>query len=172
MDHNIWTQTYEEQLGIKIVNKWVVDDSDYQQKVNVAIISADLPDFYLVDQKQFQLLIEDDRIMDLTELYNAYASPLLKESFEVSNGIRLTASQSKGRMYGLPKDGGELDGAPLLWIRTDWLKKLGLEPPKTMDEMIKIAKAFTEQDPDGNHKADTFGLNIDLNLFGGFAGLE
>ncbi|UUZ85324.1 extracellular solute-binding protein [Paenibacillus sp. P26] len=31
-------------------------------------------------------------------------------------------------------------------------------PPKTVDELEKVAKAFVEQDPDGNGKADTIGI--------------
>jgi hypothetical protein len=30
--------------------------------------------------------------------------------------------------------------------------------PETVDDLYKIAKAFTEQDPDQNGKDDTFGL--------------
>ncbi len=48
-----------------------------------------------------------------------------------------------------------------LVVRKDWLDKLGLKAPTTLDELMQVAKAFTEKDPDGNGKADTFG-------FGGF----
>jgi putative aldouronate transport system substrate-binding protein len=43
-------------------------------------------------------------------------------------------------------------------IRKDWLDKLGLKAPTTLDEMFEVAKAFTEKDPDGNGKNDTVGL--------------
>ena len=45
-------------------------------------------------------------------------------------------------------------------IRKDWLAKLGLKEPQTVDDLYTIAKAFTEQDPDGNGKKDTYGLII------------
>lgn len=35
-------------------------------------------------------------------------------------------------------------------IRSDWLKNLNLEIPKTLDDLIKTAQAFTYNDPDGN----------------------
>jgi putative aldouronate transport system substrate-binding protein len=41
-------------------------------------------------------------------------------------------------------------------IRTDWLKALGLSQPKTPDDLLAIAKAFTTGDPDKNGKSDTF----------------
>ncbi|WJH32749.1 hypothetical protein N6H14_21045 [Paenibacillus sp. CC-CFT747] len=43
-------------------------------------------------------------------------------------------------------------------LRKDWLDKLGLKPPKTLEEYITVMKAFTHNDPDGNGKNDTYGL--------------
>ncbi|MBI4785632.1 MAG: extracellular solute-binding protein [Chloroflexi bacterium] len=48
-------------------------------------------------------------------------------------------------------------------MRKDWLDKLGLKPPTTLDEMFDIAKAFTEKDPDGNGKNDTYGIGGFIN---------
>lgn len=42
--------------------------------------------------------------------------------------------------------------------RTDWAEKLGLDAPKTPEDVYNMMKAFTEQDPDGNGIDDTFGL--------------
>ena len=44
------------------------------------------------------------------------------------------------------------------WIRTDWLDKLKLKMPTTIDELTEVAKAFSGQDPDGNGKKDTYGF--------------
>lgn len=41
-----------------------------------------------------------------------------------------------------------------LMIRYDWLDKLGLEVPKTMDEFVEVMRAFKTQDPNGNGLAD------------------
>jgi putative aldouronate transport system substrate-binding protein len=43
-------------------------------------------------------------------------------------------------------------------IRQDWLDKLGMKLPKTIDEFYTAVKAFTLNDPDGNGKADTYGM--------------
>jgi len=40
------------------------------------------------------------------------------------------------------------------WMRTDWLKKLGLEVPQTVDEFEAALRAFKTQDPNGNGLAD------------------
>ena len=48
----------------------------------------------------------------------------------------------------------------MMWIRADWLEKLGLEIPKTIEEFKAVAHAFTYDDPDGNGVDDTYGLAI------------
>ncbi len=42
--------------------------------------------------------------------------------------------------------------------RKDWLDKLGLKVPETVDQLYEAARAFTEKDPDGNGVADTTGI--------------
>jgi putative aldouronate transport system substrate-binding protein len=42
--------------------------------------------------------------------------------------------------------------------RKDWLEKLNLKVPETLEETYDVIKAFTTQDPDGNGRNDTYGL--------------
>jgi putative aldouronate transport system substrate-binding protein len=46
-----------------------------------------------------------------------------------------------------------------LWINHDWLKKLGLEMPRTTEELYQVLKAFKTKDPNGNGKADEIPLS-------------
>jgi putative aldouronate transport system substrate-binding protein len=62
-----------------------------------------------------------------------------------------------GAMYGLP-DPGQIPTTDGLVIRKDWLDKLGLAMPKTLDDLLAVAKAFTENDPDGDGKNNTYGF--------------
>jgi putative aldouronate transport system substrate-binding protein len=59
-----------------------------------------------------------------------------------------------------------------MYIRQDWLDKLHLQMPKTMDDFYKVLKAFKEQDPDGNGKADTIGLQVTMPAPDNFAELD
>jgi putative aldouronate transport system substrate-binding protein len=58
-------------------------------------------------------------------------------------------------------------------IRKDWLDKLGLRPPSSIDELYEVMRAFTYKDPDGNGIQDTYGL-ADRNdlMFGAFKTLS
>jgi putative aldouronate transport system substrate-binding protein len=43
-------------------------------------------------------------------------------------------------------------------IRQDWLEKVHLKPPTTIDELYEVIRQFTYNDPDGNGVQDTVGL--------------
>jgi putative aldouronate transport system substrate-binding protein len=62
-----------------------------------------------------------------------------------------------GKRYILQEKAG-LTKRQGLFIRKDWLDKLGLQPPKTLDDFFNVAKAFTFNDPDGDGKNDTYGF--------------
>jgi putative aldouronate transport system substrate-binding protein len=67
-----------------------------------------------------------------------------------------------GHQYGFPEP-PPLPKREGLVIRQDWLEALGLEAPTTVEELLAVAQAFTEQDPDGNGQDDTYGLGGFLN---------
>lgn len=176
MDNNVWTREYESALGVKLKYDWVADgnggdESAFNKKLNVAIASDDLPDVFGVSVKQLSQLVEADQIQDLTEAFEKYASPELKDLANQDGGLALKAATFNGKLMAIPKFGGNITGADVVWIRTDWLEKLKLPEPKTMDDLMKIAEAFVKQDPDGNSKDDTFGLALTKDLYGGVANL-
>jgi putative aldouronate transport system substrate-binding protein len=70
---------------------------------------------------------------------------------------------------GIPYLRSSTDAVPL-FVRQDWLEKLGLPEPKTMQDVLRIAEAFATRDPDGNGKADTIGLLLQSNLWTSQAG--
>jgi multiple sugar transport system substrate-binding protein len=63
---------------------------------------------------------------------------------------------SDGRYYGVPFS----TQAMMTLIRRDWREKLGLPVPKTWDDLVNLAKAFTTEDPDGDGKPDTYGMLV------------
>lgn len=81
-----------------------------------------------------------DRFPNLSKI-----NPLTFENYELG-----------GKIYGLPKV------RPLarfgVCYRQDWADKLGLSEPQTIEEFYEMARAFTEDDPDGNGANDTYGI--------------
>ncbi|MBP0649648.1 extracellular solute-binding protein, partial [Mycobacterium tuberculosis] len=72
---------------------------------------------------------------------------------------------SDGKYYGVPFSAQ----AFAVFVRKDWREKLGLPVPQTWDDLYAMAKAFTEKDPDGNGKKDTYGYVMPLSTTRGYA---
>ncbi|MGP4038489.1 extracellular solute-binding protein [Gracilibacillus sp. D59] len=155
---NQYTRHVKENLNIEVEHAFTASPSNYDQKVSLAIASNDLPDAMVVGPVELRQLVEADQIADLTEVYENYASPAIKEIIDSSNGVALENATFDGKIMAIPNSQASADGVHNLWIRKDWLDKLGLEPPKTIEDFKAVAKAFVEQDPDGNGQDDTIGL--------------
>ena len=143
----------------------------YDQKVNVMLSTSTLPDFMEVDAEQFKSLVDDNRLEDMTDVIDKFASPFFKEKLYEDGGIQMKSATVNGRVMAIPHLSSPLNSSPIIWIRKDWLDKLKLDPPKTMADVIAIATAFKDKDPDGDNKADTIGLAMSKDLFEGNAGM-
>jgi putative aldouronate transport system substrate-binding protein len=171
MSNNVWTRAYEEELGIRLVYNWITDGSQFANKMNLAIASNDLPDVFIANSTQMKMLYDSDLIADLTEVYEKWATPETKEVF-TKDEVGFRSTKVNGRMMGLPQTGSSTEGAPILWIRNDWLENLGLPEPKNMQDVLDVARAFTTEDPDQNGVDDTFGIAMNKDLWGMWADLK
>lgn len=164
-DNNPISRYLESITNIKVEHSWEAKGEEaFKQKVNLAIASNDLPDAMVVDREQLKKLIASNMIEDLTDVYEEYSSKLVKAIYDTTNGLALQDAMSSGKLYGLPNVAIEADSTSLLWVRQDWLDKLGLAPPETIADIGKVAKAFAEQDPDGDGKENTVGLAGDKTI--------
>ncbi|MCM3782298.1 extracellular solute-binding protein [Neobacillus mesonae] len=158
-ENNQYSRYVKEQLNIDTKVSWqAATGTNYDQKVNLAISSNDLPDALVVKDTQLRAMVKAGQLEDLTDAYNKYASPAMKSYMERTEGVSADAVTFDGKMYAMPSIQVQSDGVHQLWIRQDWLEKLGLEPPQTIEDLEKVARAFVEQDPDGNGQADTIGI--------------
>ncbi len=173
-ENNEWTRAYEEKLGIKVKFAWTLQGGgeQYTQKLNVSIASNDLADIVVVNANQMKQLVEAGQITDITEVFEKYQSDFVKKTMNEDGGLALKSATFDGKLMGIPRIGSDIDEVALLWVRTDWLKKLNLPEPKTMADVHAISDAFTNRDPDGNNKPDTFGLALTKDLGSGFGGFE
>lgn len=55
------------------------------------------------------------------------------------------------------------------WINQNWLTKLGLDMPKTTDELYDVLVAFRDRDPNGNGEKDEIPLSARADDFDQFA---
>lgn len=79
-------------------------------------------------------------------------APNIMNMFEKYPIIRKVLTAPDGEIYNLAEvfiEGNEVAPKSLI-IRKDWLDKLNLEIPETIDDWYTVMKAFKEQDPNGN----------------------
>lgn len=134
---------------------------------------GDIPEFVTLEKVLWvKQLAEAGVIMPLDEIYEKYAAPLTKEIMLETGTAPFDAATFDGKLYGLPNVDSTLMLADIIWLRTDWLEKLDLQVPTTMDELISTIEKFCAADFDGNGVDDTIGLGIVKDLWGGFAGLR
>lgn len=143
MEDNLWMDAYRD-MGINIEHIWTTSNEDLLTKWNVAIAGNDLPDVAVVPATVYGMLLEGDKIEDMTDWFDLYASDQYKEALEMEGGIGATYITQNGRWMGLPCTGATPKGGQQLCIRKDWLDKLGLPVPTTVDELLDTMRAFVD----------------------------
>ena len=166
-ENNAYTRFLREMLNIQ--NEDVFEDMDeqYDSNVSMAVATENMPDIMIVSNKEdLQLLIESDMLADLTEVYENCMSDTIKEIYASYGSDILDLVTFDGKIMAIPETNIE-EGANLVWLRKDWMDKLGLEAPKTLGDVEYIVSQFIEKDPGGNGLGNTIGLVCDSSLCGG-----
>lgn len=147
-EDNVYTRWLKDKYNIVVKHAWeAASGNDYQQKVSLAISSNDLPDALVVNETQLRQMVKAGQLADLSEVYEKYASPELKAVYDSNPGL-LDSVTFDGKLYALPET--TLPSAPLTWVRKDWLDKLGLQPPKSLEDLKSIAQAFIDNKMGGD----------------------
>ncbi len=137
--------------------------SQWKEKLNLLFASNDIPDLFLTpgfETIQFKKWAAEEFLLPISDYAKGYEN-IEKVLEQYKN---LTQNMPDGKHYGIPSKNGEGNSEGTLcnhvmWIRKDWLNALNLEKPTTTEELYEVAKAFSENDPDGNGKKDTYGYS-------------
>lgn len=116
--------------------------------------------------EMLQLLVDNDLIEDLTQVYEDCTSSRIKDIYNSYGSEILDNVTFDGKLMALPETNID-DGPSLCWLRKDWMDKLGLDAPKTVEDVENIVHEFVQKDPGGNGKGETVGLVCDDELTGG-----
>lgn len=170
-DNNAVYKAYERDLGVILKNAFVADGQQYDQKVKLAIASGEIPDLFAVGIQDLSKLVEADLVMDITDLFEKHATAKTKAFLTADGGNQLNTAKFGGKLMAIPQTSDSRIPSQFLWVRKDWLDKVGLPEPKTHQDVLKISEAFANGDPDGNGKKDTYGIGIDNTLFQSSFGL-
>jgi putative aldouronate transport system substrate-binding protein len=143
----------EEKTNIHI--QWDNPPSEnFKERYNLVMASGDLPDV-IMEMPSGDVLkyAQMGAIIPLNEQINKNAVNL-KSWMEKRPEIKKAITYADGKVYYLPMIDEKLSGNTPLIVREDWLKKLNLESPVTIEDWYKVWKAFKEKDPNENGKQD------------------
>ncbi|ACM61447.1 putative aldouronate transport system substrate-binding protein [Caldicellulosiruptor bescii] len=152
-------QLMEKSTGVKFVFKHPpLATSAAQDQFNLMIASRQLTDIIEWGWDGYpggpEKAIIDKVIVPLNDYIPKYA-PNLKRLLDKNPQIKRMVSSISGKIYGFPAlKETPIDAYYGPQVRRDWLEKLKIAPPETVDEWYKMLKAFKTRDPNGNGKAD------------------
>lgn len=143
----------EDIAGVELDITWV-PNSSYGDRTNITLAGDDIPHVMIIQGKDpgFVRNAEAGAFWELGEYLDDYPN-LATNLPEVQQ-----AASVNGKVYGIFRARDVMRASVI--VRKDWLANVGLEMPQTTDDLYEVAKAFTEQDPDGNGADDTYGIII------------
>ncbi len=172
-ENNAFTNWLEETTGINLTFRQFMDHSNAATQVALMVASGErLPDIILrfgsIDKQQGESYGVDGYFAPLTEYFEKYAY-YTRQAFEMYYPdqpdlypmvLRRGAGADNRPMYGFPNLRTGQYGEAMIqpWINSEWLDKLGLEQPTTIEELYNVLVAFRDQDPNGNGKKDEIPL--------------
>jgi len=167
-----WTEL-NRRLGVKVTPIWgPADQASYEQKFAAILASGDLPDLVLFTgttgtAAQAQAL-QQGAFTDLTHHLTGSALKDYPNLALIAPKIWQN-SRINGKLYGVPR-GRAIPGGTLLF-RWDWAQKVGvpLSQVTTSDAFRDVMVDFASHDPDGNGRADTWGIPDIQYTYGYFA---
>ena len=163
----IFIQKVRDQLGIDLrLTLLPFDENERDKKINTAVALNQLPDLFAVNRATWLKLISLGKIAQVDDMYELM--PHRTEVIYTPESIRSTTIN--GHSYALASPGSIPRNEGVL-IRKDWLDKLGLPVPVTTDDFLRVMRAFTFNDPDGNGKNDTYGFGAFIELYSHQEGL-
>jgi len=128
--------------------------NNYVDKLQVLMASGDLPDLVYNwggADSNMETWAKNGLLEPLDDVIAQYPNLMSNITKEMWDGVK---SVVDGKTYLIPRPNVVNHWGYM--INQQWLDKLGLAAPTTLDEFTNVCKAFTENDPDGNGKADTY----------------
>ena len=160
-----------------LIHQWAIDNlginlivtpgsqNEWKQQLALYMTSGDVPDVIAyMDEVTYRTYAAENAWYDITDMIDEYPNIKAFVAKQTNDPDAVWARMSvNGRIYGIPY----MSGLPVKYLnclRQDWMDKLGLEAPTTLEELTDILRAFTFDDPDGNGINDTYGFGCQEGL--------
>lgn len=149
-----------QKTGVTLKNVASQNQTNEIQAYNLMLTQTPLPDIIAAGiPSNLEDLGIDGGLISLEKLIKEDA-PHIQKFFDENPDYRKDATAVNGHIYMIPNfyDYHNLNISLASFIRKDWLKKLGLPVPKTLDQLHNTLIAFRDKDPNGNGKKDEIPL--------------
>lgn len=164
-EQNRFVKEIEEKSNIKLQ---IISTplSDALQKRNLMLASGDYPDLILTDWPTvftksdiMQYGVKEGVLLPITDYIDKYGNNM-KRIFEYNPSYRDRCVAPDGEIYGFARfsECYHCSAYPKIYLRQDWMDKLGLKMPETTEELREVLRAFVNDDPNGNGKKDEIGM--------------
>lgn len=136
----------EEKTGYRVHYETLPQDKPYD-KLNLIMAGEEAYDVVIMPNSRnfYAKYAANKALVDLTPLIEKYApnvkSKVSKKAMDI---LKVNDTQ-----YAIANTSAAGVGSSIV-IRKDWLDKLGLKMPETLDEFVAVLKAFKEKNPSGN----------------------
>lgn len=160
LEDNPWSRMIKKLFGVEFAIAWTwATDDEANSKYNLALASGDMPDYMeTVPLTVFVQMVQAGALEDITDAWDMYASERWKKAFADFDELPWTWSKIDDRIWGIPRVEDLAHNDTILWYRADWLEKLGLEPPETLDELHEVSIAIVEAGIGKGASGTTLGL--------------
>ncbi|NLL43041.1 MAG: extracellular solute-binding protein [Firmicutes bacterium] len=166
-ESELFAKEVGEALGLEV--EWIRPSGD--EYLQTALRSGERFDLIYLNTPFMDQLVDQGALLPLTDFIKN--SPILSDPTVIPTEDWEMIRYPDGHIYSVFN---KYEGGTLPTVRADWLEKLGLEVPQTLDDFYNVLKAFVEQDPDGNGIDDTYGLSTsglyDIQGFMGAFGVK
>ena len=127
---------------------------NYNERLNLVMMDAQLPDI-IMDMPTTEVLKygESGVILSLND-YIENDMPNLKKEIDKRDGVEKALTYSDGNIYYMPMLDEKVSGNMPYIVRTDWLEKLGIESPVTLEDWENYWHLVKTTDLNGNGTND------------------
>ncbi|MCM3781563.1 extracellular solute-binding protein [Neobacillus mesonae] len=163
--------TYIEDLFDVNLEVWNLENKRYEELLDLELAQGKIPDLFRIRQPQDLLKYQMQGVLaQIPQSVLEEHAPNVVQRIRDYDSTYLEHGKINDTLYGIPViNQTNIYRIPVVY-RKDWLERLGLDVPKTLDEFENVMYAFAKGDPDGNGKQDTYGISKEgLNVvFGAF----